>query len=253
MTLLKVENLSKSFKALQVLKNISLELNHQERHVIIGPNGAGKTTFFHCISGVIPMTEGKVWIEGKDVSNMPAHTRVASGMGRTFQKNNLFGKLTIEENLHLAIAATKPYRNRMFKGLTKYKDLVEEADQLLVQWNLWDRRNVIVDELSYGEQRLLEIMLAIASKPKILLLDEPTSGMSPAETAQTTKLIQSLPRSISLLVIEHDMDVVFSIADRITVLHHGQVFLSGKPEEIRGDERVKDIYFGGGALEHAQA
>lgn len=251
MTLLKVENLSKSFKSLQVLKDISLELNHNERHVIIGPNGAGKTTLFHCISGVIPITEGKVLIEGQDVSHMPSYTRVASGMGRTFQKNNLFGKLTIEQNLHLAIAANKPFRNRMFKSLINYNGLVEETEQLLIQWNLWDRRNVVVDFLSYGEQRLLEIMLALASKPKILLLDEPTSGMSPAETTKTTKLIQSLPRSISLLVIEHDMEVVFSIADRITVLHHGQVFLSGSPVEIRGDERVKEIYFGGGALEYA--
>jgi branched-chain amino acid transport system ATP-binding protein len=251
MTLLKVERLSKSFKALQVLKNIHIDVNENERHVIIGPNGAGKTTLFHCISGVIPMDEGQVVINNTDVTTSPGFTRVASGMARTFQKNNLFQKLSIAENLHLAISSGKPYKWRLFKPLVKYEDLNEETEQLLKEWNLWDRRNRIVNELSYGEQRLLEIMLAIASKPKILMLDEPTSGMSPAETGLTTKLIQQLPRSISLLVIEHDMEVVFALADRITVLHHGEVFLTGKPEEIRGDERVREIYFGGGAAKHA--
>jgi len=251
MTLLKVERLSKSFKALKVLSNINLDLNKNERHVIIGPNGAGKTTLFHCITGVLPMDEGIVTIGGKSIGELPSHTRVAHGMARTFQKNNLFGRLTIEENLHLAITACKNYRNRLFKPLSKYRDVAEETKELLIQWNLWERRHQVVNELSYGEQRLLEIMLAIASKPQILLLDEPTSGMSPVETTQTTKLIQSLPHSISLLVIEHDMEVVFSIADRITVMHHGEIFLTGTPDEIRGDERVKEIYFGGGAMKHA--
>jgi ABC-type branched-chain amino acid transport systems, ATPase component len=247
-SLLKIEGLSKSFKALKVLKNVNLSLEENERHIIIGPNGAGKTTLFQCITGMIPMDEGTVFLDGVDVTHLPAHTRVSSGMARTFQKNNLFGKLTIEENIHLAITALKPYRNRLFKALTRYQDLHDEAKELMVQWNLWDKRKQVVSELSYGEQRLLEIVLALASKPRILLLDEPTSGMSPGETANTTKLIQSLPRSTSLLVIEHDMDVVFSIADKITVLHHGEVLISGTPEEIRKDERVKEIYFGGGAL-----
>lgn len=122
---------------------------------------------------------------------------------------------------------------------------------MLRRWEMWERRDRRVDELSYGEQRLLEVMLAIASRPRVLLLDEPTSGMSPAETSQTIRLIQDLPRSLTLLVIEHDMEVVFAIADRITVLHHGEVFLSGTPDEVRGDERVSEIYFGGGAKPHA--
>lgn len=253
MSLLQVERLSKSYKSLQVLKNINLEVKPEERHVIIGPNGAGKTTLLHCITGIVPMNEGTVKLGGKDMSRSPSFARVSAGIARTFQKNNLFDKLTIEENLQLAIAACKPYRNRLFKPLIKYNDMLEEAEDLLLRWNLWERRKRVVNELSYGEQRLLEIILALASKPRILLLDEPTSGMSPAETIQTTKLIQSLPRSISLLVIEHDMEVVFSIADRITVLHHGEVFLTGSPDDIRGDERIKAIYFGGGVLEHAQA
>ncbi|MEX2462591.1 MAG: ABC transporter ATP-binding protein [Paenibacillaceae bacterium] len=253
MNLLKVGRLCKSFKELKVLTNVNLEVEAEERHVIIGPNGAGKTTLFHCIAGVLPIDDGLLTINGKNVNGLPSNTRISAGMARTFQKNNLLNSLTVEENLHLAIVACKSYRNRFFKSLTKYNDLLEETQELLSEWKLWDRRKRIVKELSYGEQRLLEIVLAIASKPRILLLDEPTSGMSPAETVQTTKLIQNLPRSISLLVIEHDMEVVFSIADRITVLHHGEVLLSGSPKEIRGDGRVKDIYFGGGALAYAEA
>lgn len=253
MSLLKVERLHKSFKGLQVLKDVSLEVHSGERHVIIGPNGAGKTTLFNCITGTLPINEGIVTVNNKQISGLPAYMAVRVGMSRTFQKNNLFGNLNVEENLHLAITACKPYRYNFFKPYYKNNEMLEAAEELLKQWNLWERRFRIVNELSYGEQRLLEVLLALACKPQILLLDEPTSGMSPAETIQTTKLIQSMPRSITLLVIEHDMEVVFSIADQITVLHHGEVFLSGAPQKISGDERVKDIYFGGGTLQHAKA
>ncbi|GED31210.1 ABC transporter ATP-binding protein [Brevibacillus centrosporus] len=251
MSLLKVEHLSKSFKGLQVLRDVSLEVREGERHVIIGPNGAGKTTLFNCMTGTLPINEGKVVVNGQQISGLPAYTAVRMGMSRTFQKNNLFGELSVEENIHLAVTACKPYRFHFLKPASKYAEMLAETQELLAQWGLWERRSRIVSELSYGEQRLLEVILALASKPNILLLDEPTSGMSPAETVQTTMLIQSMPRSITLLVIEHDMEVVFSIADRITVLHHGEVFLSGSPDEISGDARVKEIYFGGGTLKHA--
>lgn len=253
MSLLRVEHLHKSFKGLQVLKDVSLEVREGERHVIIGPNGAGKTTLFNCITGTLPINEGTVTVNGQQISGLPAYTAVRVGMSRTFQKNNLFGSLSVEENLHLAINACKPHRFQFLKPLSRYADMLEEAEALLKQWDLWERRARIVNELSYGEQRLLEVLLALASKPKILLLDEPTSGMSPAETIQTTKLIQSMPRTITLLVIEHDMEVVFSIADRITVLHHGEVFASDTPDKISGDERIKEIYFGGGTLHYAEA
>ncbi|CAN5276199.1 ABC transporter ATP-binding protein [soil metagenome] len=251
MSLLRVESLDKSFNALRVLQEITLSVEAEERHVIIGPNGAGKTTLFNCVMGTIPLSSGKVLLDGKDVGGMPAHRRVPMGMSRTFQKNNLFGRLTVEENVNLAVEARKPYRFGLFKPLAWRRDLAEESEEMLRQWDMWERRDRRVDELSYGEQRLLEVMLAIASRPRVLLLDEPTSGMSPAETSQTIRLIQDLPRSLTLLVIEHDMEVVFAIADRITVLHHGEVFLSGTPDEVRGDERVSEIYFGGGAKPHA--
>ncbi len=251
MSPLKVNNLNKSFKALQVLKDVSLEVQDQERHVVIGPNGAGKTTLFNCIMGTIPISSGEVLLDDKNVGALPTHARVPLGMSRTFQKNNLFVNLTVEENVRLAVEARKPYRFGLFKPLSWHDDLIEESEELLRRWDLWERRERRVKELSYGEQRLLEILLALSSKPRMLLLDEPTSGMSPAETSQTIRLIQGLPRSLTLLVVEHDMEVVFAIADRITVLHHGEVFLSGTPEEVRGDERVRDIYFGGGAKPHA--
>lgn len=253
MSLLDVQGLYKSFKGLKVLKNVSLQVEPEERHVIIGPNGAGKTTLVNCITGVLPINQGTIHIDSTDVTGQPANSRVMFGMSRTFQKNNLFGNLSVEENVRLSVSACKPYRYNFFKPASRYLDLLDEAEQLLRKWNLWDRRDRLVNELSYGEQRLLEILLALASKPRMLLLDEPTSGMSPVETAQTTKLIQELPRSMSLLVIEHDMEVVFSIADKITVLHHGEVFMTGTPDMIRGDEQVKEIYFGGGALAHVEA
>jgi len=251
MKLLEVKGISKSYKALQVLKDVSLDLYEQERHVIIGPNGAGKTTLFNCIFGTIPMDKGQVLLSGVDVTAMPSHKRVSLGMSRTFQKNNLFEQLTIEENLHLAFSSLKPYRRRLFRPLASYRDLAEDTEKLLKEWKLWDRRDRLVHELSYGEQRILEIMLAFASNPKVLMLDEPTSGMSVAETALTTQIIQNLPRTTSLLVIEHDMEVVFAIADRITVIHHGEVLITGSPEEIRSNEMVREIYFGGGALKDA--
>ena len=250
MTLLRVENISKSFNTLQVLQNISLDVQPGERHVIIGPNGAGKTTLFNCITSQLAVNSGTVFLEDVEISKLPPNKLVHLGMGRTFQKNNLFGNLTVKENLHLALTALKRYRYKLFKPLSSYADLKAETEDIIEQWKITDRQDVIVDNLSYGEQRLLEVLLALASKPKILLLDEPTSGMSPAETAQTSEMIQKLPRSVALLVIEHDMDVVFSIADRLTVIHHGEVILSGTPDEVRNNDTVRQIYFGGGAKAH---
>jgi len=251
LSILKVEGISKSFKSLQVINKVSLEVEEGERHVIIGPNGAGKTTLFNCITGLLPIDEGAVYLEGREISRVPPHRLIHRGMARTFQKNNLFGGLTVEENIRLALTSQKKYRFQLLKPMSGYADLREETEALLNEWGYADRRSVKVDSLSYGEQRMLEVILAMALKPRVLLLDEPTSGMSVVETAQITEMIQRLPRSVSLLVIEHDMDVVFSVADKITVIHHGEVILSGSPEEVRNDEQVRRIYFGGGARAHA--
>lgn len=251
MSLLKVENINKSFKTLPVLKNVSLEVHPGERHVIIGPNGAGKTTLFNSITNQFPIDAGSIYLEEKEISKLRAHQLLHLGMSRTFQINNLFGELTLEENIHLALAAKKSYKFDVFLPLVNRIDIQAETDEILKQWDISSRRHITVNNLSYGEQRLLEVLLALASKPKILLLDEPTSGMSPAETVQTAEMIKKMPRSIALVVIEHDMDVVFAIADRITVLHHGEVILTGPTEEIKNNTLVKEIYFGGGAKQHA--
>ena len=251
MSLLTVKGVSKSFGKLEILKQVDLDVQPEERHVIIGPNGAGKTTLFNCITGVLPIDAGQVVMDGHDLTSLPPYQRAKHGLSRTFQKNNLFLELTVEKNVALAVLSRKGYRHNMFRPLESYSDVFEEAHQLLDEWGLLDRKDLLVNQLSYGEQRLLEILLALALKPRLLLLDEPTSGMSPAETQQTIQFIQRLPRSVALLVVEHDMDVVFAIADRITVLHHGQVFASGTPEEVKGNAQVTEIYFGGGALKDA--
>ncbi len=248
---MKVEKLNKSFKAIHVLKEATIELLPGERHVIIGPNGAGKTTFINCLYGTLKFESGDVFLEGKSIKNIPSHERVHLGMARTFQKNNLFSDLTVGENIYLAILSVKPYKMKLFKSLSEYKDIKRESEEMLRKWEMEDRKDIKVKNLSYGEQRVLEIMLALCANPKILLLDEPTSGMSPSETVQTTELIKKIPRSVTLLMIEHDMEVVFSTADRITVLHHGETILSGTPEEVRGNEMIQEIYFGGGAQNHA--
>ncbi|WP_394233945.1 ABC transporter ATP-binding protein [Niallia oryzisoli] len=247
MSLLKVEALNKSYGSLHILRDVSFEVQPGERHVFIGPNGAGKTTLFNSITGALPISSGTIKIEEETISDLPEHKRVSHGMSRTFQKNNLFEEMTIEENLQMALLYGKSYRFQFLKPLFRYREIDREVNKLLEEWDIEDRRHVLVKNLSYGEQRLLEMLLAFASKPRLLLLDEPTSGMSPAETKQTIQVIQGLPKTMTLLIVEHDMEVVFSIADRITVLHHGEVYLSGKPEEIRGHEKVREIYFGGGA------
>jgi len=251
LSILRIKEICKSFKSLQVINRVSLEVEAGERHVIIGPNGAGKTTLFNCITGFLPIDEGAVYLEDKEISRMPSHKLIHLGLARTFQKNNLFGGLTVEQNIRLALTSRKKFRYQLFRPMSGYADLKEETEALLDQWGYAERRSVKVENLSYGEQRMLEVILAMALNPKVLLLDEPTSGMSVVETAQITEMIKRLPRTVSLLVIEHDMDVVFSIADRITVIHHGEVILSGSPEQVRNDEQVRKIYFGGGARAHA--
>ncbi|MEB3100567.1 ABC transporter ATP-binding protein [Ferviditalea candida] len=251
MPILRTEKLGKSFKALQVLQDVSLEIQESERHVIIGPNGAGKTTLFNCITGFLPITSGRIYLKQRDITSLEANERVKLGMARTFQKNNLFWNLSLEQNILLALTAGKSYRNKMIKLLSSYTELQEQKEELLTHWDLWNQRHRAVNELSYGEQRVLEVALALASNPKILLLDEPTSGMSPAESKHATQLIQNLPRSMTMVVIEHDMDVVFSIADRISVMHHGELILTGKPDEIRNNSMVQEIYFRGGTLKSA--
>jgi branched-chain amino acid transport system ATP-binding protein len=238
------ENLTKSFGGLLTLGGVSLSLEEGERRVILGPNGAGKTTLFHTISGVHPVTSGTVKLFGRDVTRLSPHRRVKRGLGRTFQITNLFPELTVFETLFLGVQAREAGRFVFYRPAFSCGRIVGQVEAILEQWGLREIRDSRVKALSYGQQRQLEVILAMAGNPRVLLLDEPTAGLSPAETASMTQFLPGLDRSITILLIEHDMDVAFEIADRITVLYFGNVLTEGLPRDVQSDSRVMDIYLG---------
>ncbi|MGA2466226.1 MAG: ABC transporter ATP-binding protein [Thermodesulfobacteriota bacterium] len=239
-----INNVSKAFGCLQALEGISLSLMHGERRALIGPNGAGKTTLFHIVSGILAPSSGKILIFGHDVSRLPIHKRAALGVARTFQITNLLPTLSVLENILLSLQAHEPYRFVIHRPIASFGPLFLRAREILETWGLWDWRDTEVRSLSYGEQRELEIVMALAQRPKLLLLDEPTSGLSPSETVRVTKMVQNLPGDVTMLLIEHDMDVVFDLVDRISVLHLGRLVAEGSTEEIRQDRTVQQIYLG---------
>ena len=244
MTSLVVENLSKSFGGLQALDRVSLEVQQGERRALIGPNGAGKTTLFHIISGAVPASDGRLYLFGRDATNMPTHRRAALGLARTFQITNLFSNLTLKKNLLLAAQGLDHTKFSFLRPMSSYKQIHDKVDGLLQEWDLWEHRDTLVRNLSHGTQRQIEILLALIQQPKLLLLDEPTGGLSPAETASVSNIIRSLPADISVLLIEHDMDVAFDLVDTVTVLHLGRVLADGPRDEVRADARVQEIYLG---------
>ncbi|MBV8087600.1 MAG: ABC transporter ATP-binding protein [Chloroflexi bacterium] len=241
---LSLQGICKHFGALRAVDEVSLDVEPGERRAVIGPNGAGKTTLFHVVSGVLPPTSGRIGLFGQDATGLPIHRRIGLGMARTFQITNLFRNLTVEHNVVLALQALTPTKLSMFRPLNAYTELRHRAEELLDEWRLLDKRDALVRELGYGEQRAMEIMLAVCQKPRLLLLDEPTAGLSPAETAAATQTIRQLPRDMAMLLIEHDMDVVFDLCDSMTVLHLGQVLASGAPSAVRANPQVQEIYLG---------
>ena len=244
MKALEVQALSKNFGGLRAIRDISLEIEEGERRAIIGPNGAGKTTFFHLISGFLFPSSGHLSVFGTEVTHLQAHQRAALGMARTFQVTNLFQKLTLFENIFLGVQAMKWTRFCFYRRVKAFRDIVYETERLLKEWNLWEKKNTPLKNLSYGEQRQIEVIMALATKPRLLLLDEPTAGLSPAETILVTSIIKGLSREITTLLIEHDMDVAFDIAEKITVLHFGSILAEGSPEQIKGNPKVTEIYLG---------
>lgn len=244
MEVLRIEGLSKHFGGLNVLDDIFLSVRQGERRAIIGPNGAGKTTLFNIISGQLPPSRGRVYFLGRDISSLPAYKRACLGLGRTFQRSNLFFNLSVLDNVLLALARTYRWQVGFWSDLRQNMGLLEKSRSLLDEWGMWSRNQSLVRELSHGEQRQLEIIVGLASEPKVILLDEPTAGLSPAETVSITQRIASLPRDLTVLIIEHDMDVVFALADRVTVLHYGRVLAEGTPGEVRKNPRVQEVYLG---------
>jgi len=242
---LRVESLSKNFGGVTVLRNISFTVTREEKRVvIIGPNGAGKTTLFNLISGELPASGGSIYLFGRDVTRMSCHRRTHLGLARTFQITDLFLQFTLIENVILALQAHDPCHYQMLRPLKNYHHLHEKAEALLKEMRLHEKKDYPITSLSHGETRLVEILLGIASGPKILLLDEPTSGLTCSEGVWLAQLILNLLRGVTLLIIEHDMNIAFNLAERMIVLHQGEIAADGKPEEIRADTRIKNIYLG---------
>lgn len=241
---LNLKGLTKTFGGLHAIDGVDLEVSVGERRAIIGPNGAGKTTLFNLICGELLPTEGAISLFGKDVTKLPVHKRIALGISRTFQITNLFPQLTVLENLLLAAQGTDPAKFVMYRPISSYRRFYERSDRFLVEFGLQDQRNTQVKNLSHGEQRQIEVCLALIGQPRLLLLDEPTAGLSPAETKSFTATLKKIDPDITVLLIEHDMDVAFELADSITVLHLGQLVVSGKAEDIKANKTVQEIYFG---------
>jgi branched-chain amino acid transport system ATP-binding protein len=241
---LNLVGVSKAFGGLHALDGVSLRVEPGERRAIIGPNGAGKTTLFNLISGELPPTQGQIMLFGRNITRLSPHRRAALGLARTYQVTNLFPRLTALENCLLAAQALTPSKLHLHRSLRRYPGLFERAHAVLEAVGLGHKADDTVRDFSHGEQRQLEIALALAGTPKLLLLDEPTAGLSPAESAMMTELLRTLHPSITILIIEHDMDVAFALTSRITVLHFGKVIADGLADEVKADPLVQQIYLG---------
>ena len=241
---IEIDALTKQFGGLLAVDSVSLAVKAGERRVLIGPNGAGKTTLFHCITGTLSPSSGRVSLFGSDVTALAESRRTVLGMGRTFQISNVFADLTLAENLMLALIGTGRRKWVMHRPVAAYTELRRRALEGLEQVGLAARAAESVKHLSYGERRQLELALALNSNPKVLFLDEPCAGLSPNERQRISKMIGALPRKVTLVMIEHDMDVALALADRVTVLHRGRIILEGSPAEVQANPEVRDVYFG---------
>ena len=244
MSALVIDAVSRNFGGVQALTDVSFTVAPGERRLIIGPNGAGKTTLFNMLSGAFPVSSGRVTLFGRDITSAPANERANLGLARTFQITNLFPNLTVSENLMLALQARDEHAFSMFRLMRANKDLYARVRALLAHWEIAHIADHKAREISYGQQRQVDLILAMACEPKVLLLDEPTAGLSAAEVVRVVGMIGALPKTMTVLMIEHDMDVAFDLADRIAVLHQGRLIAEGSPDEIRGHPQVTEIYLG---------
>lgn len=244
MAILELRDVYKDFKGLEVLLGINLAIEKGERHSIIGPNGAGKSTLFNLVTGKYKPSKGRIIFKGEDITGWSPFKINRGGLARSFQIINIFPNMTVFENMRNAILSKKGMRFNMIsllKGLNKIQD---EVNDLLETLGLMELSGIPAGELSYGQQRALEIGLTLATDPELILLDEPTAGMSTDETREAVRLIDKITEGKTLVIVEHDMDVVFSISDRVTVLYYGEVLATGSPQEIREDQEVKKAYLG---------
>ncbi len=243
---LETQQLEKHFGGLVATRDVTFRLNPGARHALIGPNGAGKTTFVNLLSGVLPPTRGQIKLNGEDITRLRPDLRVKKGLARTFQINQLFKELTPRETLGIAVAQRLGMGGRMWGRFARDPEIALETEALLASFKLGDVADMRTASLAYGKQRLLEIAVAIAGKPKVLLLDEPAAGVPEAERHDILGVVAALPADVAVLLIEHDMDLVFAFADRITVMVEGAQLVDGTPAEIAADPRVKAVYLGSG-------
>jgi branched-chain amino acid transport system permease protein len=241
---LEVEGLAKHFGGVRAVQDVSLTVGRGERLAVIGTNGAGKSTLFKLIAGDLAPTHGRVALFGADITGMPVHRRARLGIGRSFQLTSLFPHMTVWTNGWLAVQGVQPWRMQATRRATSHADAGSRLEGLLSEWGLWELRDAPVAELGYGDQRRLEIVVALASDPRVLLMDEPTAGQTMEESQALARHLRALPRDVTVVVIAHDMDLVFSVADRIVVMHEGRIVASGTGEEIQNDAAVQESYMG---------
>jgi branched-chain amino acid transport system ATP-binding protein len=244
MNILETRGLFHDFSGLKVLFDVNLQVEKGERHAVIGPNGAGKTTLFNIITGTYRPSQGQVSFNSQEITGAKPHELTRLGLGRSFQITSTFDRMTAFQNIRLAILSKKGIRFQLFRMVDKMKDITEETEEVLRRIGLDGERDFPAGALSYGKHRALEISLALATDPDLIMLDEPTAGMSRDETHHTVDLIKRLTEGKTVVIIEHDMDVVFSLADRVTVLDYGNIIAVGTPKEIQGNQAVRDAYLG---------
>ena len=244
MTALELRDIHHDFSGLQVLTGIDLEVREGERHAVIGPNGAGKSTLFNIITGRYAPRRGHVLYRGRDITGAAPHTIARLGVGRSFQIINTFPRLTVFQNVRSAVLSRRRLRLDAWSLLDRRADVTREAEETLGRVGLLDRRDVPASALSYGEQRELEIALTVAPRPDLIMLDEPTAGLNSEDTRRAVALIRQVTDGRTLVMVEHDMEVVFNLADRISVIYYGRVLATGTPDEIRASEEVKRAYLG---------
>jgi branched-chain amino acid transport system ATP-binding protein len=244
--ILELEGMSRRYGELTAVDDVTLAVTAGARQALIGPNGAGKSTLFGLISGTIRASTGRIRLDGRDVTRLGPHRRTRLGMGRTFQHSSLFDGMTARENLAVAVQRTLGHGRNPFLPTGRFPDVDARVDELLARVGLPDAADEETSSLSYGHRRQLEVGVALATEPKLLLLDEPTAGMARDEAARFVELIDGLPQEITIMIVEHDMDIVFGLANRIAVLDAGRLIADGTPEEIRGSSAVQEAYLGPG-------
>ena len=245
MEIIRTENLTKRFGGLVAVNNVDLVIEGKRLTSIIGPNGAGKTTFFNLLTGLMKPDVGKIHFMGEDITDYPPHKIAKQGIARSFQILNLFNELTLFENVRIAVQAERGYGFEVLSSIRSLGEVNERSLEIIQDIGLNNKENIPAKNLSYGDRRILEIGIALASNPKLLLMDEPTSGLAGRETGRMTDFIKNLAKGLTTVLIEHDMNIVLSISEHIIVLHQGKVIAEGTPDEIRQNDEVQEAYLGG--------